>query len=110
MNVFLFRNYQTASGAHLASCSMCTGFFPWGTKHPTLEVHHSSLPNAEVKNGWSSSSAATVCFHSTEGWQLLLSVHQGDNQAMLYAVQFMLSEVLGKLKAIFIKLGLIFVV
>jgi hypothetical protein len=72
---FLLRNDHTASGAHLASCSMGKRFLTPGAKRSTPDVHHSSLLSAEVKNEWSSTSAATVCINSKKGAQCLLPVH-----------------------------------
>jgi hypothetical protein len=42
---------QTGSGAHPASCKMCTvGPFPGGKARPGRDADHSPLSSADVKN------------------------------------------------------------
>jgi hypothetical protein len=44
-----FERVQTGSGAHPASCTMCTGSFP-GVKRPGRGADHPPLSSAEVTN------------------------------------------------------------
>jgi hypothetical protein len=57
-----FQNFQTDFGANPASYSVGTGVpFP-RVKRPRSEAYHSAPHSAEVKNGWSYTSAP-VCLH-----------------------------------------------
>jgi hypothetical protein len=48
----LFAHVQTDPGAHPASCTMGTGYFP-GVKRPGRGADHPPPPSAEVENEWS---------------------------------------------------------
>ena len=57
------QNGQTVAGAHQASFSMSRlqGFFSGGVKRKGREADYSPPFRAEVKNGWSYTSAPSVC-------------------------------------------------
>jgi hypothetical protein len=44
-----FAHVQTGPGAHPASCTMGTGYFP-GVKRPRRGADHTPAPTAEVEN------------------------------------------------------------
>jgi hypothetical protein len=44
-----FAHVQTGPGAHPASCTMGTGYFP-GLKRPGIGANHPLPPSAEVEN------------------------------------------------------------
>ena len=57
----LLQNVQTLSAAHPYSYSAGTG-----VKRPGREVVHSFPFSAELKNGWSCASTASICLHTVD--------------------------------------------
>jgi hypothetical protein len=51
---------EIGPGAHSASYSIGTGFFPPEVKRMEREVNHSSPPGAEVKNEWRYTATPTI--------------------------------------------------